>query len=1222
MQNRLSFELYTMQNDNSFDEATGKTHFDQLDPEDRPSPKLRYLSSRIDVEFIGANPKPEITAEEMLPDYLNYFLAHTPNEGITNVKQFNRITYRNLYPNIDLVLIASPGKNVQQSIAYDFIIHPGGNINDIRYRYHGSSDQMLNNNGMLETGTAQGKIIEMIPESYLVSNSGSKLMPVNVSFSLGKSIVGFQADSYDKKQTLVIDPMLEWATYCGGDSSEEGRGLTTDSLGNVALIGRSNSTFNIATAGAFQEQLAANVDIILEKYDSAGNRIWGTYYGGSADDHGRGLVADPMNNLYLGCHGNSPDGISTPGAYRENYAGGVGDDGYLSYFAADGSRIFGTYYGGTDDETIRRLALDHAGNVVMVGYSFSDSGISTPGVFQPVRAGQSDLCLSKWTPDGQLIWGTYLGGCCEDHGRSVAVDKNDNIYINGSTASDGIATPGVSRTTRADKQDYLLGAITPDAELLWISYWGGAVEDRGRGVFVDSSSHYVYFTGYSASDTGVATPGAYQEHWVSGYDNKGEPYHDMVLMKWTLEGQIVWSTYLGGAKDDRGRAITMIGDNEIYLSGSTESSDTMATPDGFQTVWAGKGDMFLEIFDSNGIRNYGSYFGGPGDEDNLALAIDDKHQHIYLIGTGNSSGLGTAGTAQPVFGGQDDALLVKIEVHLPATLPEASFTYTNIPCSNGEIAFTNTSVSADDYLWNFGDGNTSPAISPVHPYDSIGNYTVTLIATNSSTLVSDTSIMDITVSSTLPVATITAEGPTTFCDGQSVVLNANTGYGYTYKWKNGMSFISGATDPSYTATVSGEYKVVITVSAGCSASSSKLVVTVNPSPAASILEGPALSFCEGNSVVLNANSDSVSYQWLKNDSLISGADSIALMVSESGNYTVIETNSYACMDTSAVTLVTVYASPDALINANGNTILCEGGSVSLNANSGGGLHYQWQLNDTDISGETNQSFTVNEPGNYTVIVTDTIGCTATSNSIIVSVNPNPEVSATSSGSTVCLNDSVTLTGAGAQTYVWLPVNISGESINVSPSIATTYLVTGTDMNGCTGNDSISIQVLPLPFLNLGMDTAVCDSVMFSLDAGSGFSSYLWSGGDTSQIILVSSTGDYGVQVQDTNGCAATDTIHVEFTICNGTEMISEKFTFNLFPNPATGSFILSCSNPLGQKLKAVMENMLSQRVFNILDDESGKQFSKEINIRNLPAGIYSVKISVGNEMIIKKLIIE
>src|SRR5437762_12460531 len=91
----------------------------------------------------------------------------------------------------------------------------------------------------------------------------------------------------------------------------------------------------------------------------------------------------------------------------------------------------------------------------------------------------------------------------------------------------------------------------------------------------------------------------------------------------------------------------------------------MASRDGYDTVWGGKGDMFLEIWDSNGVRNYGTYFGGSGDEDNLALAIDDKHENIYLVGTASSTNLATSGTAQTIFGGDDDAMLVKIQVHQP-----------------------------------------------------------------------------------------------------------------------------------------------------------------------------------------------------------------------------------------------------------------------------------------------------------------------------------------------------------------------------------------------------------------------------------------------------------------------------------------------------------------------------------------------------------------------------
>jgi hypothetical protein len=175
MPNTISFELYTMEADPaSFDEAKGLPHYEGLDPEDRPTPKLTYKSSRIDVEFIGANPSPEIITEEMRRDYLNYYLSFTPTEGIRNVKQYNKIIYKNLYNNIDLVLIATPDQNPTGSLAYDFIVHPGGDVKDIRYRYHGTSNQNLLEDGTLETWTAYGKIAEMIPESYLQNKAGTK----------------------------------------------------------------------------------------------------------------------------------------------------------------------------------------------------------------------------------------------------------------------------------------------------------------------------------------------------------------------------------------------------------------------------------------------------------------------------------------------------------------------------------------------------------------------------------------------------------------------------------------------------------------------------------------------------------------------------------------------------------------------------------------------------------------------------------------------------------------------------------------------------------------------------------------------------------------------------------------------------------------------------------------------------------------------------------------
>jgi hypothetical protein len=902
MDDKLSFELFHLQyNQLPFDEAFGLRHSEPASEEPDDS-KLFYKSSRVDVEFLGANADPEIIAEEMLPDYLNYYLTYAPSAVATHVRQFKKITYKNLYDHIDMVLIAVP--DPRGTIVYDFVIHPGGNVADIRYRYRGQQAQHLNEQGILITTAPEGILSEQITSSYLLNGAEANI-PVDVFFNLKDGVIQFSTAPYDQSKTLVIDPLLVWATYCGGTGDDEGRGLGTDSLGNVVLTGRTNSTTNIATAGAFQTTISGNLDIFLEKYDSSGNRLWGTYYGGTGDDRARALVADGLNNYYLGGQTNS-DGLATEGAYREHYAGGTGDDGLLAYFTAEGFRVFATYYGGTDDETMRRMSIDHNGDVLLVGHTSSDSGIATAGTYQTIFKGAADLCLSKWSPNGQLIWGSYLGGSSEDHGRSVTVDKDNFIYVNGSTGSDSLATPGVSRTTRADGQDYLLGKFTPDGQIVWISYWGGDEEDRGRGVFVDSSSKYVYFTGYSASDTGIATPGAYQQTLTPGYDDNGDPYHDIVLMKWTVDGQIVWATYLGDTLDDRGRAITMVGDNEIYVSGSTESPGVIATPDGFQTVWGGHGDMFLEIFDSNGIRHYGTYFGGTGDEDDLALAIDHTHHNIYLAGSASSQNLATPGVAQTVFGGFKDAFLVKIRLHTETELTTASFTYSNVPCSNNIVQFENNSTAADTYLWDFGDGTTSTEFSPSHHYASAGNYLVTLAASNSSSGDEDTAQSTVNAIQYLPVAGISVNGSTTVCEGVPLVLKASSGNNYTYQWmRNGVN-INGATNQKFNATTSGSYTVAVANACG-NDTSDAVDVTVNKNPKAIVTPSGTIAMCAGDDTLLIANEGpSQIYQWLLNGSAIAGATQSTYIASAAGKYSVQVTKSTTgCSKTSATTKIKI-----------------------------------------------------------------------------------------------------------------------------------------------------------------------------------------------------------------------------------------------------------------------------------------------------------------------------
>lgn len=742
--NTISFELFTLEDDPaSVSEANGFMEDHSLDEEDRPIPKVIYKSSRIDLQFIGANPAPEVVAGEMLPDYLNYFLAFTPKNGITRVPQYNKITYKNLYNNIDLVMVASPDQFGAKAIAYDFIVHPGGNVNDIRYRYLGGDGQKVYENGTMETVNTAGKLFEMIPECYVQNEAGIKVMPVAASFKVENDVVAFNVNHFDKKQTLVIDPLLTWATYAGGSSNEEGRGVATDSADEVILLGRTYSSDGIATAGAYQTVKMGDVDVQIEKYTADCARIWGTYYGGSGIDHARGIIVNLEEGIYLGCHTDSPDGVATDSSagvptYKPVFSGGEGDDGVLSYFNKDGFLVWGTYFGGKFNEVVRRLHFDLEGNIVMVGYTESDSGIATPDAWQTVYNGHTDVSINKWTKDGQLIWSTYLGGENTDHGRSITVDGNDFIYINGSTGSKYGIAKNAFRSDLADGQDYLLAKYSSSGSLKWCSYWGGSQEDRGRGVYVNPTSQYVYYTGYSASDTGVATPDAYQQNWSEGYDANNQPFHDMVVMKWSTDGYPIWSTYLGGPADDRGRAITMI-DEDVYVGGTSSNNNEMGTPDGFQPVNGGNDDMFLEKFNKSGNRIWGTYIGEEGSESTLALAVDNSKKYIYQVGSTTSENIATPGVAQQVYAGFEDCFLAKINVedsNVGISTPEKEISMTLSPDPNvGEFSIKydvieNTTLTVYDingkvvYTKQLGIGNQKTDVSI--PGNAPGLYHCTL----------------------------------------------------------------------------------------------------------------------------------------------------------------------------------------------------------------------------------------------------------------------------------------------------------------------------------------------------------------------------------------------------------------------------------------------------------------------------------------------------------------
>ncbi len=378
----------------------------------------------------------------------------------------------------------------------------------------------------------------------------------------------------------------------------------------------------------------------------------------------------------------------------------------------------------------------------------------------------------------------------------------------------------------------------------------------------------------------------------------------------------------------------------------------------------------------------------------------------------------------------------------PCTAPTLSATVTPAGCtSGGSITLTATGGSpVNSYSWT-GPGSFTAATQNLSNL-SAGSYAVTATTAGGCTATTTA-----TVTSTAGVTAIaTAAGATTFCQGGSVVLNANTGAGYSYQWYNGTTAITGATSASFTTNTTGSYTVQIT-SGSCTATSAPVAVTVTPPVNATISAAGPVAFCPGDSVLLRTtNANGLTYQWHHNGTPLPGATDSVWAARLGGNYRVVVSNG-SCADTSAPFTVTVHPRTIAIISAATDTSFCLGDSVLLKSNTGAGLTFQWAMNGAFIPGATSGSHMARISGNYRVIVTNSNGCADTSRAIHVTAKPLPTPIAAYTGGQ--------LTVQNAPMYTNFRWYLNGGATPVATSVPFTPTSNGNytlraDSNGCTG----------------------------------------------------------------------------------------------------------------------------------------------------------------------------
>jgi hypothetical protein len=652
---------------------------------------LRLPSARVRLQFVGAAPAPELVGLDRLPGTVNYYLGRDRAQWRTGISTYARVKYEGIYPGVDAVFYGN-----QRQLEHDFVVAPGHDPDAITLRAQGANALAVDRAGDLIVSVAGGALRLLKP--FIYQEVDGVRRPVRGGYILkGEGLFGFQVSAYDASRPLIIDPVLSYSTYLGGDADDYGYAVTVDSVGNVYLTGSTNSTnwpVSNAAQGTFggggvscPSDLPTRVcyDAFVTKLNAAGNTIlYSTYLGLPGDDEGRAIAVDPAGNAYvtgrLSLAGDPP----LEDLYIYPYA-------LVAKLGPTGNLIYGGAFGGDSSGVIGLgIAADSAGRAYVTGEVDGGTIPTTSGAIQPARGEMIDAFVSVFSPDGYVLYSTYLGGSgdycgvCESSGRGIAVDGSGYIYVT------GLAGPSFPVTANAFQREFrgfwqaFVVQIDPTragtAGLVYSTLLGGSQTEVGQSIALDPAGK-VYVTGAAKSDDLPTTAGAYDRSCgTDGLCNPttvcvpGTPpvcetkaQEDVFVAKFDLarsgSASLLYSTYVGGSGRDEGSAIAVDASGKAYVTGFTVSPD-FPTVNPLQPTHGGNREAIVFTLNPSASQLvHSTFMGGGGDDEGYGIALDASG-NTYVTGYTGSGAFPIVNPLRPRSGGWE-AFIAKIQP-LPA----------------------------------------------------------------------------------------------------------------------------------------------------------------------------------------------------------------------------------------------------------------------------------------------------------------------------------------------------------------------------------------------------------------------------------------------------------------------------------------------------------------------------------------------------------------------------
>jgi uncharacterized protein (TIGR03437 family) len=625
----------------------------------------------------------QVAAEGMEPltSRTNYLLGNDPNRWLTGVANFRQVRFPGVYPGIDVIYHGSGNR-----LEHDFVVAPGADPAQIRLSFQGAGEVTVDSDGSLHVGPSDRKVSWLKPTLYQADSQGRPPRTVEGHFKMEKDgTVRFEVGMYDKTKPLTIDPVLAYSTYFGGQASESASRVAVDASGNAYFTGGTSDGSFAVTPGAYKSASNASPDgdAILVKMSADGKTVlYTTHLGGSAADVGLGVALDTAGNIYLTGMTWSGDFPVTSGAVVPKNIGQTFSGMYyprrMCFVSklnnAGSSLLYSTYLGGAaGDQLCTGIGVDSTGNAYVTGATFAKdfpTANAVQSTFLSTSTMPFDAFVSKVSPDGtKLIYSTFLGGTGTSGGTAIAVDAAGNAYVTGATTSkDFPVTAGALQTTYAGaggqrlsllaSGDAFVTKLDPTGKLTYSTFLGGQKDDIGIGITVDPQGN-AYVAG-STMSTDFPMRSAFQTAYKGGGGDANYSSGDGFVAKLNPQGSaLLFSTYLGGSKDDRASAIGVDSGGNIFVAGNTVSTDFPVTAGAQQATFGGEssndpfrtGDAFFAQISPAGALVSSTYFGGSGTDFAAGLAIDSQGGIVVTGGTDSTNLFTTAGAPQSRFGG-------------------------------------------------------------------------------------------------------------------------------------------------------------------------------------------------------------------------------------------------------------------------------------------------------------------------------------------------------------------------------------------------------------------------------------------------------------------------------------------------------------------------------------------------------------------------------------------